>query len=232
MKQVFLAAACVAVMAAPAAAQTPDASGAWDGIINVQAGSYPVALVLKKSAEKLSGTISGEQGEVAIEGTQKGAAVEIWFTIQTSNGPLDVAMSGTHEGDTMKGSVDLGGMGQGDWSAKRAPAAATDAAGNAKTSVDVSGPWDLQIDTGAGTGSPSVTFTQDGETLTGQYKGQFGESAVTGTVKGSDITFQIELNVQGTAVTVVYSGVVDKDTMKGTVKLGDMGEGTFTGKKH
>jgi hypothetical protein len=28
---------------------------------------------------------------------------------------------------------------------------------------------------------------------------------------------------------VTYSGTVEKDTMKGTVKLGDLGEGTFKG---
>ncbi len=35
----------------------------------------------------------------------------------------------------------------------------------------------------------------------------------------------------GNAVKVTYTGTVDKDTMKGKVAFGDLGEGTFTGKK-
>ena len=30
---------------------------------------------------------------------------------------------------------------------------------------------------------------------------------------------------------MTYTGKVDKDTMKGSVAFGDLGEGTFTGKK-
>jgi hypothetical protein len=76
-----------------------------------------------------------------------------------------------------------------------------------------------------------MTFKQDGEKLTGHYSGQLGEAPLTGTVKGNAIEFAIDVNVQGTAAHIVYSGTVDKDSMKGTVQLGDFGEATFTAKK-
>ena len=50
-------------------------------------------------------------------------------------------------------------------------------------------------------------------------------------IKGNAIEFAIDVDVQGTAAHITYSGTVDKDSMKGTVKLGDLGEGTFTAKK-
>ena len=88
------------------------------------------------------------------------------------------------------------------------------------------------METAQGTGSPSVTFKQDGDKLTGTYSSQvFGEQPVTGTVKGDAITFSFTGSVEGNSMTVTYTGTVEKDTMKGKVTIGDLGEGTFTGKK-
>jgi hypothetical protein len=101
-----------------------------------------------------------------------------------------------------------------------------------KEKVDVTGAWAFTIETGGGSGSPSVTFKQDGEKLTGHYSSQvLGERDFTGTIKGNAINFTVEAEIQGQAVKVTYSGTVEKDTMKGKVVLGEFGEGTFTGKR-
>jgi lipopolysaccharide export system protein LptA len=106
-----------------------------------------------------------------------------------------------------------------------------DASGQDKP-VDVSGSWALTVETSGGTGTPSVELKQDGETLTGNYSSQvFGEQKVTGTIKGSAITFGFTTSFQGSTVTVTYTGTADATTMKGKVAVGDLGEGTFTGKK-
>jgi hypothetical protein len=98
--------------------------------------------------------------------------------------------------------------------------------------ADVAGTWNITVDIGGTTGTPSVTFKQDGETLTGTYSSQvFGEQKVTGTIKGNAITFEFTASLEGNAVKVTYSGTVDKATMKGKVSLGGLGEGTFTAKK-
>lgn len=97
---------------------------------------------------------------------------------------------------------------------------------------DVAGTWALTVETPQGTGNPTLTLKQDGETLTGTYLSQFfGERPVTGNMKGDAITFSFTVAMEGNTVTVTYSGTVEKDTMKGKVAFGDMGEGTFTGKK-
>ena len=103
--------------------------------------------------------------------------------------------------------------------------------GAAESALDVSGAWGLEVTTPAGGGSPTITLEQIGEKLTGRYSGQLGEAPLTGTLKGSAITFASPVDVQGTQVTVVYTGTVEKDAMKGTVKLGEMAEGTFTGSR-
>lgn len=98
--------------------------------------------------------------------------------------------------------------------------------------ANVAGKWALTVETAAGTGTPSVELKQDGETLTGTYNSQvFGKQEVAGTIKGSAITFGFTTEFEGNKVTVTYAGTADASTMKGKVTVGDLGEGTFTGKK-
>jgi hypothetical protein len=98
--------------------------------------------------------------------------------------------------------------------------------------IDVTGKWAFTVETGAGSGTPSFTFKQDGEKLTGHYTGQLGEADLTGTVKGDAIAFSFSGDVQGNKIDVTYTGTVEsKDAMKGKVVLGGLGEGTFTGKR-
>ena len=99
--------------------------------------------------------------------------------------------------------------------------------------VDVSGTWTFTVTTDNGTGTPTVTLKQDGEKLTGHYSSAtLGEADLTGTITGKDFKFSFNVDVQGTALSVTYSGTAeDKDSLKGKVDLGGLGEGTFTAKK-
>jgi hypothetical protein len=97
--------------------------------------------------------------------------------------------------------------------------------------ANVTGEWDFTVETQAGTGSPHFSLKQDGTALSGTYKGQLGEAPVSGTVKGNDVTISFKVNAQGTDLAITYSGTVEGDTIKGKVSLGELGEGTFTGKK-
>jgi hypothetical protein len=98
--------------------------------------------------------------------------------------------------------------------------------------VDVTGKWAFAVETAAGSGTPVMTFKQEGEKLTGHYSGQLGEADLTGTVKGQDIEFKFSVDAQGMTLNAVYTGTVDsKDSMKGKVDLVGLGEGTFTAKR-
>ena len=97
--------------------------------------------------------------------------------------------------------------------------------------ANVAGEWDFTVETQAGTGTPHFSLKQDGSNVTGTYKGQLGEAPVTGTVKGNELTINFKVNAQGTDLAITYSGTVEGDAIKGKVSLGELGEGTFTGKK-
>lgn len=96
---------------------------------------------------------------------------------------------------------------------------------------NVTGNWKLTIETPNGPGTPSLVLKQEGEKLSGTYKGRFGESPLEGTIKGNEIKFTVKVNAQGNELAIEYAGTVEGDTMKGKVKFGEFGEGTFSGKK-
>jgi len=98
---------------------------------------------------------------------------------------------------------------------------------------DITGKWLFTVQTDAGSGTPTVTFKQDGGKLTGHYSSQtFGEQDFTGSIKGADFKFSFSADVQGNSLAVTYTGTVDnKDALKGSVDLGGLGQGTFTAKR-
>lgn len=105
-----------------------------------------------------------------------------------------------------------------------APAAKT-------TATDITGTWALSIETPMGARDSTMTAKQSGESFAGTIGGAQGTRDIQGTVKGKDINFAMDVEVQGNALHIEYAGVVEGDTMKGTVKFGDFGEGSWTGKK-
>ena len=221
---------CLCGIGRPIAAQDADILGEWDVSVSMpqsQATSAP--MVLKKEGDKIVGTFSSPQGDQPVEADVKNNAVTIWFSVRTQGGPVSITMKGTAEDGVMKGTLDLGDQGQGRWLAKR-PAAASAIQG-ADTRPDVTGTWTFQVESSAGSGTPTMTFKQDGEKLSGHYSGQLGEAPLAGTVKGTAIEFTIDISLEGNTIHIVYAGAAEKDALKGTVKLGDLGEGTFTAKK-
>ena len=97
--------------------------------------------------------------------------------------------------------------------------------------TNVTGEWLFNVTTDQGSGTPTITFKQDGEKLTGKYVGQLGNADLTGTVKGGAIHFTFTIDVQGQQAPVTYDGTVEKNTMKGKLDMGGMVNGTFTATK-
>jgi hypothetical protein len=250
MRAAVLAVALVGASTLPSYGQAIDIAGKWEVSVTSPQGSMPSApLELKKDGDKWVGVFYTPQGNANVEATVKDKAVTILLEpYQTQDGPINISMSGTVDGDAMSGTMDIGGRMQLDWSARRA-ASAPEGKGDqkpaeqkpgeqkpgeprpAETKVDLTGSWALEVNTMGGTGTPTVTLRQDGGKLSGTYTGRYGESAVTGTITGNEFTFSFMMGEEGNQAAIIYTGTADKDTMKGTVALGEMGEGTFTGKR-
>lgn len=211
-------------------AQTSPAAGEWDAAMNTPGGVRNFKLAFKVEGEKLTGTVGRESGSLPLSGTAKGNDVQFSYTVNYNGNDLVLTMTGKITGNDIKGTVSFGGMAEDEWTAKRAGAAAAPVASSTTNQADVTGSWDVEVQTEQGSGNPAFTFKQEGEKLTGQYKGLLGEAPLTGTVKGDKIEFSMKVSgqVEGT---VTYTGTTDGKTMKGKVSLAGLGEGTFTGKK-
>jgi hypothetical protein len=94
---------------------------------------------------------------------------------------------------------------------------------------DVTGTWTMTVETAWGSGNPTFTLTQEGESISGTYNGYFGEAPVSGTIKGDEVTLSLEVTAQGQDVKVDYIGAVEGDTMAGKVLFGGQGDATFKG---
>jgi hypothetical protein len=112
-----------------------------------------------------------------------------------------------------------------------APAAAPVAAKPAVAATNISGTWTLNVETPMGARDMKLVATQAGEALTGSIDSPRGAMPITGTVKGNAVAFMMKVNAQGMDMQIDYAGTVEGDSMKGTAKFGDFGDGTFTGKK-
>lgn len=238
--------ACVAV---PVSAQTTttttsstttaaaaDALGLWNATFTTQNGQVPATIKLEKTGDKITGTIASQMGESKLEAEVKGKTVAIWFTMQGQNGAIPIELNGTLDGDTFKGTASANGTAAGEFVATRDKTAKPAAPATAKpetpasSTASLTGNWNLSIELPNMTATPTMVLKQDGEKLTGEYVSQqYGKYAITGTVKGADVSFWFGMNVEGTALNVTYTAKVDKDgNLAGTVNYGDMMNGTFS----
>jgi hypothetical protein len=245
----FALAACLAVPAA-AAAQTPDASGTWNASISTQNGTQAATLKLQKSGDKMTGTIASDMGQTEVEAQVKDKTLTVWFNFPANGNVIPIEMTGTLDGDSLKGSFMAAGSPMGDWSATRAKDAKdpkdTKDAKDAKDTKDakeppaasgnasLAGDWNITLQLDTITATPALTLKQDGDKLTGEYTSQqYGKFPVTGTVKGTEMTFSVSMNVEGNAINAVYTGVVQADgSLKGSVDIaGGAMAGSFTAVK-
>ena len=102
------------------------------------------------------------------------------------------------------------------------------------SAVDISGTWQITVETSQVTGTPTAILKQDGEKLTGTFNSQIlGEVKLTGTVKGNSIEFSFEGDAGGQTLKVNYKGTIESPTtMKGTaVYAGFEDNATWTATK-
>jgi hypothetical protein len=245
MKRLFSFSLCTLVLFATIArAQSPSVVGSWDMTIESPQGTRTPVLVIKQDGDKLTGMIKSPRGDRPLDSVMlKGNDITLIMKVNAQGQDLVVVYKGKVEKDKMSGEADFGGFATGAWSAvphkeDAAAAPATPSPGQATggstaTGADnITGVWNFNVETPAGTGTPVFTLKQEGEKVTGTYKGQLGEAPVAGTVKGNDVMLMIKVSPQGEEITVTYTGkITGKDAMSGKATFGSLGEGNWTAKK-
>lgn len=97
---------------------------------------------------------------------------------------------------------------------------------------NLTGDWTFQVESDAGSGSPTFDLIHAGQNILGRYEGLFGEEDVFGSVRGDTVKLSFNVTLEGQVFEITYSGKVNADGgMKGTVEFGDVGQGTWTASK-
>jgi len=92
--------------------------------------------------------------------------------------------------------------------------------------ADVSGTWAMNLE--AGTAEASLTLKQDGDKVTGTYHGPRNEAPATGTLNGNDLKLSAEINAGGQSVSLVITGKVADNKMKGSLDFAGQRSVSFT----
>ncbi len=86
--------------------------------------------------------------------------------------------------------------------------------------ANVAGTWKVSVTGAAGTAEQTIVLNQDAGKITGTFKGPRQSGPLQGTVEGNNISFHVAARFP-----LDYKGVVDGNTMKGTLtgngKTGD-----------
>ncbi len=135
--KVFYVILAVALLAFTRVASAQSVTGEWDALMSTPGGARPSKIVFKQDGEKLTGTVKREAGDVALQGSVKGTAVQFTYTVDYNGNALVLSIAATLSGNSMKGTVSFGGQAEDEWSATRATAKGNDAHG---TSAPVATP--------------------------------------------------------------------------------------------
>jgi len=88
--------------------------------------------------------------------------------------------------------------------------------------IDVSGEWELVIQTQHGEMTSTIKFIQQGQSLrVSMAEPRGGDTTGEGTIQGGDIQWAIVRNTARGSLKIVYSGTVDGAAMTGQAQIGD-----------
>jgi hypothetical protein len=94
-------------------AYAADVNGTWKISIESETSKSSSTLVLKNDGAVITGTYQGQFSDAPLTGTLKGNEILIAFKTETQGVPLDITYVGTVVGDTMTGTVNVLGFGEG-----------------------------------------------------------------------------------------------------------------------
>ena len=104
----------------PEAKPPASVAGKWNMSLDTPQGAMPATLDLKLEGKKVTGTLSGPQGDIALEGEFADGKLSFSITFQGGGGEMQITFnSALKEDGTLVGTFDFG-QGQMNWKAERA----------------------------------------------------------------------------------------------------------------
>jgi hypothetical protein len=208
--------AMVLLLGLPRAAGAAEVSGTWKLTVTTKDSTADVTLKLKQDGEKVSGTVTGQEGkEYPIQdGMLKGNDLQFTVMAEHNGAPARYTIKAVLNGDSLKGTAEVEGETH-NFTGTRQAAAPADS---------LTGAWNLTVEAPNQTYHPTVTFAQDGEKLAGTFKTEEGTETkvMEGSLKGDAISFAVDLTLNGRDLHLVFTGTRNAKGLKGDLHVGDM----------
>jgi len=238
--------AVIALLAgAFALAQAQDNSssvtGKWKIHSSIAGNDSDATCMFTQSGNDLTGTCPGPQGEVKFSGKVDGKKVAWTYQIDYNGSPLTMKYEGTLDAGKIAGTVTVDPYGvSGDMtavpdtgSASAAGPAATPGAGAAPAvgaapagpPASVGGKWKVLGSIAGNDVNSECTFTQTDADLTGTCIRSEGPVKITGKVNGKSVTWQYDIEYNGSPLTLKYDGAFDSGKITGSITVVQMGAG-------
>ena len=96
----------------PASGSAVDPSGTWSVVVQSPQGDINAQLTLTKDGDQIGGSLSSSTGTVAIKtGRLTGNQIRLTGTIEAGGQSIDAIITGTIDGDSIRGTIVMGAMG-------------------------------------------------------------------------------------------------------------------------
>lgn len=89
----------------------------------------------------------------------------------------------------------------------------------AASAADASGTWAMSLEAPQGPLDATLILKQDGENVTGTYKGPRNEAPAKGTLKGNELSLTVSIAAGGQSLTLVITAKVAGE-IEGTLDFG------------
>jgi hypothetical protein len=97
--------------------------------------------------------------------------------------------------------------------------------------TDVTGDWEASYTTPLGPQELKIYLTQEGPRISGHTTSEYGESQVKGSINATAVQLSFSATDGGKSIEIRVTAKVEGETMKGSAKLGDAGEGSFSAER-
>jgi len=241
-KMTLLALAFALSLPYPALAQV-DITGDWTVTVESPQGTTSIDATMKQAGEDLTGTITSPMGAVDFKGKVIKDALDVSYTLNLQGNSIEIKMTGTVAGDSITGNLNFGGMGDVPWTAKKktaasaaspAPAAAAAAVPVSATSAsvgsttDVSGKWDITFNMAGNPMPATANFTQTADKVAGTISSQAGETAVAGTMTGSALKIEFNVETPQGQISIQMTGDLTAAGITGKAQIVGLGEADWS----
>jgi len=100
-----------------------------------------------------------------------------------------------------------------------------------EASVDIGGHWDVTVQYFNSTSQHTLYIEQDGNWIQGTHHSDFTAQEIMGILEGDQVKMRSNVRIPGSGVTYLFSGTATKDSMDGSIHLGEYLTAKFSAKR-